>query len=380
MMLTMSLSGSDADDGAGAGIGTVAISGFHTDADAIVTYKRNLGRASINASGRSVVRYAPSSETLTTTYDQGQLAFSMVTAHSRLQASQMVSYSPYYQFGALPDATASPITETAQSHGDFANSSLRALGSMTAVDFSRTINRRDTLSLSYNLRRTTFGGQNLDLTYQGGGVLFLHQLTRSVNLRAGYGYRSMNSTFTQGGFAHNHNIDLGLDYNRALGFSKRTTLSFLSGAAATPTEHGTTLHPTGKLALTRQVGRTWRANLAVNRSVELLEGFTQPVVMNNGTIDVGGKLSRRASVSASAAYSMGVVGVDARDASTYDNWSGTVGLQLMLNRWTALETQYSSYQHRFDHGVELAPGVADGLKRQGLRVSLTWRHWVLPSK
>jgi hypothetical protein len=378
LILTMSLSGSDMDDGAGGNnIGTLPISGFHTDADAIVTYKRKVGRATINATGRSVMRYAPSIGTLTSTYDQGQLAFSMVTAHSRLQGTQMVSYSPYYQFGALPDAAASPITETAQSHGDFANSSLSAFGSATGIDFSRAIGRRDTLSFSYNLRRTTFGARNLDLTYQGSGVLFLHKLNRSVALRTGYGYRVTNSTFTQSGFARTHNLDLGLDYNRALGFSKRTTLSFVSGASATPTEHGTRVSPTGNAALARQIGRTWRARLGVNRSVELLDGFTEPLVTNSGTVDVGGNLSRRASVSASAGYSMGVVGVDARGATSYQNWSGIVGLHLMLSRWTAVEAQYSSYGHRFEQGVQLAPGVVSQLKRQGLRVSFTWQHPVL---
>ena len=377
-MLSMSLSGSDVDDGVSGNIGTLPISGFHTDADAIVTYNRKMGRATINATGRSVVRYVPSSEALTTLYDQGQLSFSTATAHTRFQAKQMVSYSPYYQFGALPDAAASPITETAQSHGDFANSSLRAVGSTTDVDFARTITHRDTLSFAYNLRRTTFGGQNLDLTYQNSGVLFLHKLSRSVALRTGYGYRTANSTFTERGFAHNHNLELGVDYNRALGFSQRTTFSFASGASVTPNENGTTVTPTGNVALARQIGRTWRARLAVNRTVDVLEGFTEPLIRNNGIVDIGGKLGRRASASASAGYSMGVVGVNARDASSYQNWSGTVGLRLMLTRWTAMEAQYSSYGHHFDQGVQLAPGVVSGLKRQGLRVSFTWLLPVLP--
>ena len=62
----------------------------------------------------------------------------------------------------------------------------------------------------------------------------------------------------------------------------------------------------------------------------------------------------------------------------YQNWSGTVGLRLMLSRWTAMEAQYSSYGHHFDQGVQLAPGVVSGLKRQGLRVSFTWLLPVLP--
>jgi len=185
-MLTVSLSGSDTDIGAKDDAALVPISGFHTDVDTLLNYKHKTGRATFEAIGRSVLSYAPSSiETLTTTYDQGQLAFSMIAGHNRFQATQMVNYSPYYQFGALPDATPSSLTETAQSHGDFANSKVSAVVSTTGVDFGRTISRRDTLSFSYNLRRTTFGGENLDLTYQGGGVVYLHRLSRSVALRTG---------------------------------------------------------------------------------------------------------------------------------------------------------------------------------------------------
>jgi len=375
-MLTVSLSGSDTDIGAKDDAALVPISGFHTDVDTLLNYKHKTGRATFEAIGRSVLSYAPSSiETLTTTYDQGQLAFSMIAGHNRFQATQMVNYSPYYQFGALPDATPSSLTETAQSHGDFANSKVSAVVSTTGVDFGRTISRRDTLSFSYNLRRTTFGGENLDLTYQGGGVVFLHRLSRSVALRTGYRYRSSTSTFTQVGSVHNHDLDFGLDYNRALGSSKRTTLAFSSGSSATPQDQGgMVFNLIGNAALTRQIGRTWRARLAANRSVEPLEGFTQSVLTNSGIFDVEGKLNRRVTFSTSVGYSMGTVGVTARDATSYDNWSATTGLRLMLSRWTALDAQYSAYGHRFEQGVQLAPGVMNALNRQGVRVSFTWLH------
>src|SRR6185295_1674909 len=100
MTLTLSLSGSDMDDGVSADIGALPMSGFHTDADAILAYKRKMGRATISATGRSVVRYMAPSDTVMTIYDQGQLSFSMATAHNRFQIGQIVSYSPYYEFGA----------------------------------------------------------------------------------------------------------------------------------------------------------------------------------------------------------------------------------------------------------------------------------------
>jgi hypothetical protein len=198
-----------------------------------------------------------------------------------------------------------------------------------------------------------------------------------VSLHTGYGYRSADSAFARGGYENSHDIDVGLGYSRALGPSKRTTFTFGSGTSATPYEHGTSFNVTGNAALTRQIGRTWRTRLTVNRNVDLIEGFALPVLTNNGIVDVGGNLSRRVSISSSVQYATGMVGVDPLRADSYENWSGSLGLRLMLSRWTALETQYSSYGHRFDQGVQLAPGVVSGLKRHGLRVSLTWLHPVL---
>jgi hypothetical protein len=231
---------------------------------------------------------------------------------------------------------------------------------------------------AYNLRRTIFGDQSLDLTSQNGGIHLVHQFTRTMALRTGYAYRSADSTFTPGGALHSHDIDLGLDYSRALGPSKRTTFTVGSGSSTTPSATGVTFNVTGNAMLIRHIGRTWRARLGGTRNVELLEGFTQPLLTNSGIVDVGGNLGRRIAVSASVSYAAGVVGLGANLADNhYENWSGATGLRLMISRWTAIETQYSYYGNRFDQGVQLPPGLVSGLKRQGFRVSLTWLHPVL---
>jgi hypothetical protein len=110
----------------------------------------------------------------------------------------------------------------------------------------------------------------------------------------------------------------------------------------------------------------------VNRSVQLIEGFTQPALMNSVTTALSGSLGRRASISSSGGYSSGTVGMDAHDGNNYANWMGAVGLHVTLNRRLSVNAQYSSYHHRFDPAVQLAPGMASSLNRQGVRVSLTW--------
>jgi hypothetical protein len=94
--------------------------------------------------------------------------------------------------------------------------------------------------------------------------------------------------------------------------------------------------------------------------------------MNSITSTFSGSLGRRASLSSSAGFSSGAVGMEAPDGNNYANWMGAVGFHLTLNRRASVNAQYSSYHHRFDPAVQLAPGMASRLNRQGVRVSLTW--------
>jgi hypothetical protein len=372
LVLTTSLSGGVADDLSNGG-STLTRTGFHTDADALLTYQRHVGRGTttIGATGRSVFRYATAVGTAKPMYDQGEFLVSREGTRGQFRAVQSITYSPNYQFGTVPGAAVTAIDATAQSHGDFANSDLAALSSATNIDLGRKVSRRDTLSMSYGLQRTTFNDPTLNWTYQNISGRLMHRLTRSMSLRGGYGYLTAESAATKTGPARNHAIDVGLNYSRPLAFSRRTTLNFSSGYAATPYDQGTAYNMTGEVGLTREIGRTLRAHLGVNRSVQLIEGFTQPALMNSVNGNFSGSLGRHASVSSSAGFSSGTVGMDAR-GNNYANWMGAVGFHWSLNRRASLNAQYSSYHHRFDPGVQLAPGLTDRLNRQGVRVSLTW--------
>ena len=370
MELTVALSGGGADDPRTT---QSPASGLHTDADALMTYQLRAGRATFGVNARSVVRYDTAQTALTPIREQGGLDFSLAGSRNQLRVSQTVTYSPYYQFGAIPDATTSPLAETAQSHGDFANSNLTAFGSTTAVDWSRSVSRLYTLSASYNLRRTTFDQPNLDQTFQSVGMRLTRRLTRYVSLRLGYMYQVADSAMARGAFGNNHDLDLGLDYSRALSVSRRTTVSFSSGSSVTPQNQGTAFNLTGNAELARRIGRTWSARVAFNRGVQPLEGFTQPVLSNAVTSTVTGALGRRARVSSSAGFTTGTVGLGSASGNTYSNWTGAAALHVTLTRRSALETQYFWYGHRFGPDVLLAPGLANGLSRNGLRVGITWR-------
>jgi hypothetical protein len=372
MVLAVALTGGSGDDLATARTDGSA-AGLHTDADALVTYQLRGGGATFGMNARSVLRYVPSGAALTPIREQGGLEFSLAGSRSQLHVTEGVSYSPYFQFGAIPDASASPLAETAQSHGDFANSNLTAFESTTAVDWRRSVGRSVALSASYNLRSTTFNQPTLDQTIQSAGMGLTRRLTRFVSLRTGYMFQMTESPMTLSGFGQNHAINLGLDYSGPPADSKRTTVSFDSGWSATPRPEGMVFRPTANAALTRHIGRTWSARLGVNRGVQFLEGFTLPMLTNNVTASFGGALGRRTALSSSATYSTGAVGLTNGGNNGYTDSTAAIGLHFTVSRECGLDTQYFYSSHKFGQDIQLAPGLANELQRQGVRVGFTWR-------
>jgi hypothetical protein len=377
MVLNLALSGGSAEDVSVTHADGSPAAGLQTDADALMTYKHHAGRAKLSVNARSVIRYESALRELTPLREEGGLEFSLAGSRSQLRLSQSAFYSPYYQFGAIPDATPTPLAETAQSHGDFANSNLSAFGTATTVDWSRVLGPRVALSASYSLRRTVFDQPALDQTFQSAGMRLTRRLTRFVSLRTGYTYQVAASPLTPKGYDHTHDIDLGVDYSRALAGSTRTTISFSSGISAVPLGQGMAFLPTGSATLARHIGRTWNARLGLSRSVQLLEGFSQPLLTNSVTASFGGALGRHASLSSTATYSTGVGGVAAVGDNGYSDAAGAIGLHFIVSRNSGLDIHYFYASHQYSHDLLLSPALLAALQRQGLRVGFTWRARLL---
>ena len=371
MMLTFSFSGAATDE-SGATTDIPTMSGIQTDAGALFIYQRRAGRAKFGANAGSVVRSGSGGDAVSLRH-QGDFDFSWGGPRTQVHTSQSASYSPDYQFGAIPLAAASSPGQAIQSRGDFANTRLTAYGSATDIGLSRAISSRSTLSFSYGLRHTMFDRPEFNLTSQSIGVRLTRRLTRYASLRTGYGYRVADSALTKGRPTRDQDLDLGFDYNRSLSFSRRTVVSFSSGSSAVTQEGQTAFRLTGAGTLTHQMGRTWSAQLGLNRGVQLLEGFAQPVLSNVISAGLNGSLGRRTRFTSSAAFTTGDVGLSSGGANNYSNWTTGVGLQVALSRSAALETQYFHYSHRFGDDVLRAPGLTTDLRKQGLRVSVTWR-------
>lgn len=373
MILTLSLLGAGADDTSpGAVSGTRSATGYHNDANALLTYAARGQRSAVGVSVQSVVRYDPARGDLGTVHDQGTFDFSMTGARTRLRMTQSLTYSPAYQFGALSDTTdasGSAQADTAQAHGDYANADLAAYASATRVDFTRELSRRASLSLFYTGRHTAFPGFDSGFTSQAIGFQVTRRISRNASLHTGYGYQ-VGGGITPDATLRTHDLDIGIDYGRALTLSKHTTVSFGTGSSVL-TDGGLTYRLSGDASLTRRVGRTGHARLTYRRGVRLLEGFAAPVMFD--TVDAGltGSLSRRVALSSSAGLTSGTVGTT-KTAGSFGTITGAAGLHMTLSRRAAFEAQYFYYRQRAADTTVLPPGLAGALNRQGLRAGITW--------
>jgi len=347
--------------------------GPHADADAIFAYTRRKGRASFGVNGQSVLRH--SHDELTPMRQQGGVDFSFTGGRQRFRASQSLGYTPYYQFGGVTQLALMPLSESAQAYGDLANAELDAIAATTDVEWSRTISDRVGFSAIYNRRSTTFGQSEMDMVTQSAGAALRRRITRFASLRTGYTYRTGNTGFaTTSQPLHDHDLDLGVDYSRPVTASGRTTVSFGSGSSVTPQDDGFAYRLTGDASVTRLLGRTWNARVGVNRSVQLLEGFAEPVLANIMNLALGGTLHRRVSVLSWGSMSTGTVGLTGAEGNGYANWSAGGGLSVRVGQRGSLEAQYFIAGDEFEDGVLLPPGLShERRQRQGLRAGFSWR-------
>ena len=374
LMLAVSLFGGSSETALESGVDPQAV-GPYADADASLTYQHRSGRATVAVSGQSVVRHAR--EAFTPMRQQGSVAFTAAGARQQFHASQSVGYTPYYQFGGMTQLTLMPLSDAAQSHGDLANTDLSTIAATTDVDWNKTLSERVALSAMYNRRSTTFGRSNLDMITQSAGARLSRRVSRFAALRTGYTYRFADSAFNAVRLRE-HDLDLGLDYSRPVTASGRTMVSFGSGSSITPQDEGLAFRLTGDAALTRLLGRTWNARIGANRSVQLLEGFAEPVLANVVNLGLSGTLQRRVAVSSWASLSTGTVGLSAATGNGYENWSAGGGLSVMVGRRGTFDAQYFIAGDRFEDGVILPPGLsAERRQRQGLRAGFSWRGFLV---
>ena len=335
-------------------------------ATAGLSYTFDRSRLSVGASASSDTRYFPNLDDRWITGYSGHAGVT-VRILSNLSVTQNVSYQPWYAFSPFPQ-----VTEARLGHAPIGGAALAAsrdgyLHSSSAVGFTQALGRRSSLALSYAYVVSNFDGPSDDLRTQSGSGVYRYAFMRDLGVRVGYSYsegrygaadddtRRINSQI----------IDAGLDFNRALSLTRRTTLSFATGTAAMNDQIRTHYRFTGHATLNHQIGRTWGANFGYERNLSFVEAFHEPLFYDAVSAGVSGLITRRLEFRASAGASFGELGL--AQSNDYDSVYAGSSLTQALSRYLALGVDYNVQWYRFGSGQELPLGLSQNMSWQSVR-------------
>ena len=320
-----------------------------------LSYVRTFRESKFGVTGRTVVQSFPTARSAVSVQRAVSLAYDLQHRGTHLSVQQSVNSFPLFSPDTAPDVFG-PASGAASAPVPVQNeavASIAALDSTTNVSLSQSLGRRVTLTSIGRVSYTTLGDNAASLRLYDVSGSLTYQLTRDVGLVTGYGVQQGSYRFATApapSLLNLQNINLGINYQRALSFSRRTSVGFSSGPMVIRDPlHGVTQYAMGGEAhLTHEIGRTWQATASFNRSVTFLEGFLSPFLGDAGTATVSGQLSRRVTLSmiGSAWF-----GRDVSGGSASANWNqsavGGMQTRIALSRTTAFTADARYTRYRF---------------------------------
>jgi hypothetical protein len=161
---------------------------------------------------------------------------------------------------------------------------------------------------------------------------------------------------------------MGVDYNHALGRTRRTMIGFTTGSIVVQgANQATQYRLTGNARWNREIGRTWHLAAAYNRGVSFVDGFQQPFFSDSTALSLGGTLNHRVALSVDGGYATGHIGATS-SSNRSENYNGTARTTLALSRNAFIVGEYFYSHFRFGVATELPESVPRKLDRQGVRL------------
>lgn len=293
-----------------------------------------------------------------------------LTARTTMTVGANASYRPFWM-GALFAASDASFTELSQTD-------------LVAVDptnldrsgnFDEYLTYGGTLTLNHRLSNRTTA--NAAYTYRGadakrysgrfqqqmirGGVQ--RQFTQALALDLGYTLRR--SEYGPTNDRDDHIVNIGINYNRTLSFSRRTSLSFATGTSAVENDRRRIFRATGAATLAHEMGRSWTASASYNRGLRFLETISEPVFADSANVVVGGLLHRRLNFTSSFHASLGNFG-----RSNIDTRATNLLLSYGLTPNVSIQATYGYFQYEFGSGAPLPAGVPPLVERQSVKLQV----------
>lgn len=236
--------------------------------------------------------------------------------------------------------------------------------------FTTRFTRRSSFSASLIRRDIRFLDQS-GRNYAGWGsrVDFRQRLTRHSLLRFSYTReQASQQLFSDGLYTHDL-LDVGVDTDRDLSITRRTSLAFYTQTSILRAPGGPRrFRLNGGVTLGRDFHRTWNASVLVNRDTELHPGFVAPLFSEGVTVAIGGMPTMRTEFVVNASARRGHIGFDGSDR--LNTRSATARLSTAVTTKAGLYGQYTYYDYHVPAGstvVDILPRLA----RQQLSIGVT---------
>jgi hypothetical protein len=338
-------------------------------------FARNTGRNRFNIDGATAVRaYGATREISAPTYTMST-GFALAPARrTTIVGSAGGSYSSFYQFA--PFLAGDPGAGTNVPTYGFAAVDQESRAVSAAIGLSQQLSSRVSLSTNVGWNRIRYQSrEDANATRLDGrtaGFAFRGNLSRDLGFHAGYVYRDgqLGDLPTLQSVAVIHNLDIGLDYSRALSISRRTRLRFGTGSSIVQS-HQRIRHfrLDGQASLTQEIRRTWTAALSYVRGTQFLHGLNDVAISDGVTAGIGGLLADRVQLTSSAGYSTGRVGLDA-GLPRFSSYTGSGKVTFALSPVLGMYAQYTYYHYDVPPASSAFGGLPPRLGRQALTFGL----------
>jgi hypothetical protein len=296
-----------------------------------------------------------------------------LSRRTRVSGNQSFGYQPLSSFGLFPALGDPVLGQTPPIDASFGAIGESYFHYGTDVSLTQALSNKAGVTVSFMRSKSDFPTDDWDAVTQFVKGTFSRNVARGLDLRLGYGYGAgeygTDDSEEEEDTPHGHMIEAGVDFNRALSFSRRTRLSFGTGSTAVKDSGETRYYVTGNARLIREVGRSWDAAVAYSRNVEFIDTLREPVFSDSVNVGVGGLIGRRVDFQANAGLAFGEVGVN--EADDFESVYAMSGLSIALNRYSALSFDYYLYRYDFADSEVLLPGMPPEVTRQSVRASIS---------
>jgi hypothetical protein len=329
-----------------------------------LAYALNGQRGTINSALGTSIRYYPSiQDNYYKAYNASLGGQLQLLRKPNWTAYQSVAYQPYTFLSALPESD-DPAGASSIPEPDFIPIATQFIAYEGGSNYQQQLSARTTWSMLYSYRATDRNDRRF--WRQTGGSSLSVGLNRYVSFRAGYRYTEGHY---EGHLVQAHRPDVGIDFNRALSLTRRTSVTFGAGTEAVVVQGVTRFQATGNGQIQHEMGRSWLLAGRYERGTYYMDTLAEPAFGDSATLSLGGLLTRRIQFQANASATVGQAGFALN--RNYDMYRGSMTISTALTRFMNVGVDYAYYRYSFDDQIVLDPGLPHDVKRQSIRAHVT---------